>query len=104
MSTNQAYTSRTVVTTKYYGPTNTRGARIKVSTRNGSKFIPFDHAAGWGGIDMTNVANATAELLQDEHATADGDTYVVVEAAPVGGPKGDADYWIVTYTRITACI
>ena len=104
MSTNNAHPSQTIVTTKFYGPTNTRGARIKVSTRNGSKFIPFDHVAGWGGIDMTNVANATAELLQDEHATADGDTYVVNEAAPVGGPKGDVDYWIVTYTRTSGRI
>ena len=97
MSTNKAPTSQTVVTTKYYGPTNTRGSRIKVSSHNGSMFVPFDHAAGWKGVDMISVAKATAELLQDEYATNHGDTYAVKEATPIDGPVGDVDYWVVTY-------
>ena len=99
MSTNNAHTSQTVVTTKFYGPTNTRGARVKVSTRNGSKFVPFDHAAGWDGIYPDALAKVTAELLQDEYATAYGDTYIADEATPVGGPREDVGYWVVTYTR-----
>ena len=101
MSTNNAHTSQTVVTTKSYGPTNTRGARIKVSTRNGSKFIDFDHAAGWDGIDRARLAKATAELLQVEYATSNGDTYAVTDVKPIGGPQGDNDYWLATYTRTT---
>ena len=101
MSTNTTHTSRTVVTTKFYGPTNTLGARIKVSTRNGSKFIDFDHAAGWDGIDRASLAKATAELLQDEYATSSGDMYAVTEVKPIGGPQGDVDYWLATYTRTT---
>ena len=97
MSTNNARTARTVVTTKFYGPTNTRGARVKVSTRNGSKFLPFCHTVSWPGIDEAGVAKVTAELLQDEYANSCGDTYAVTEATPVGGPQGDVDYWLVTY-------
>ena len=99
MSTNKTYTSQTVVTTKFYGPTDTRGSRVKVSTHNGSKFLPFDYAAGWDGIDEARLAKAAADLLQDEYATSNGDTYAVTEAKPIGGPQGDADYWLVTYTR-----
>lgn len=98
MSNNKTHTSQTVVTTKYYGPTNTRGSRVKVSTRNGSKFVPFDYRTSGGGIDKVGVAEVTAGLLQDEYATDHGDTHVVDEVTPVGGPKGDAQYWIVTYT------
>ena len=99
MSTPKTFTSQTVVTTKFYGPTDTRGARIKVSTRNGSKFIPFDYAAGWDGIDRVSLAKATADLLQDEYATSNGDTYAITEVKPIGGPQGDVDYWLATYTR-----
>jgi hypothetical protein len=36
-----------MITTKYYGPTNTKGARIKVtdSITGKGKFYPFDHSA-----------------------------------------------------------
>ena len=98
MSANNTHTSQTIVTTKFYGPTDTLGARIKVSTRNGSKFIPFDYEAGWDGIEPDALAKVTAELLQDEYATSHGDTYAVTEAKPIGGPQGDVDYWFVTYT------
>ena len=98
MSTNNARTSQTVVTTKYYGPTNTRGSRVKVATRNGSKFIPFDYTTSWDGINEAVVAKVTADLLMDEYAIAHGDKYLVDEATLVGGPKDDMRYWIVTYT------
>ena len=97
MNINQTHTSQTIVTTKYYGPTNTRGSRVKVSTRNGSKFVPFDHAARGDGIDPDTLAKVTAELLMDEYATDHGDEYVITEVTPVGGPEADVRYWIVTY-------
>ena len=99
LSTTQTHTSRTVITTKFYEPTNTRGARIKVSTRNGSKFLPFDYEAGWDGINRDSLAKVTADLLQDEYATSSGDTYAITEVEPIGGPQGDVDYWLATYTR-----
>ncbi|WP_059491413.1 hypothetical protein [Burkholderia ubonensis] len=34
------------IVTKYLGPTDTRGARIKASCDAGSVAIPFDHALG----------------------------------------------------------
>ena len=98
MSANKTHTSQTIVTTKFYGPTDTRGARVKVSTRNGSKFVPFDYAAGWDSINPDALVKVTAELLQDEYATTYGDTYVVDEVRPIGGPQGDVDYWLATYT------
>ena len=98
MSGNKTSTTQRVVTTKYYGPTNTRGARVKVSTGNGSKFVPFDSTTSWDGINEAGVAKATADLLMDEYAIAHGDKYIVDEATLVGGPKDDMRYWIVTYT------
>ena len=98
MSGNKTSTTRTVVTTKYYGPTNTRGSRVKVSTRNGSKFVPFDGETSWDGINEAGVAKVTAELLMDEYAIDHGDKYTVDEATLVGGPVDDLRYWIVTYT------
>ena len=92
-------TSQTIVTTKLYGPTDTRGSRVKVSTRNGSKFVPFNHRkALCDGIDEVGVAEVAAELLQDEYAMRHGDTYTIHEARLVSGPKDDVRYWIVTYT------
>lgn len=98
MSTIKAHTAQTIVTTKFYGPTYTRGSRVKISTRNGSKFVPFDHRTSWDGIDETGVAEVAAELLQYEDAIDHGDTYTVDEVKPVGGPKEDVKYWLVTYT------
>ena len=98
MSTSKTRATQTIVTTKFYGPTSTRGARVKVTTRNGSKFVPYDYSTSWNGIDEAGVAAVAAELLQDEHAMRHGDTYTVNEARLVGGPKGDVRYWIVTYT------
>ena len=97
MSTNNAHTSQTVVTTKYYGPTNQRGSQVKVATRNGSKFVPFDYTVSGCGINEVGVTKATAELLMDEYATNHGDEYVITEVTPVGGPEADVRYWIVTY-------
>lgn len=33
------------VSTKYYGPTNFRGSRIKVTKNGESKFFPYDYAS-----------------------------------------------------------
>ena len=98
MSGNKTSTMQRVVTTKYYGPTNTRGARVKVSTGNGSKFVPFDHGTTWDGINGAGVAKVTAELMQDKYATEAGYTYSVTEVKRIGGPEDDLRYWIVTYT------
>lgn len=64
--TKVTQTGRQAITTKYLGPTNTRGSRIKASAWAGSVTVPYDdeldqmeaHAAaaralieklGWGG-------------------------------------------------------
>jgi hypothetical protein len=31
------------IITKYLGPTNTRGSRVKASCQRGSKIVPWDH-------------------------------------------------------------
>lgn len=35
---------RQAITTKYHGPTNTRGSRISASAEAGRIFVPYDHA------------------------------------------------------------
>lgn len=35
---------RQAITTKYIGPTNHRGARVKASCQSGSIMVPWDHA------------------------------------------------------------
>lgn len=42
-------THRQAISTKFLGPTNCRGARIKASAAAGSVTIPYDYAAGLSG-------------------------------------------------------
>jgi hypothetical protein len=48
------------ITTKYFGPTNARGSRIKATAERGSITVPYDHS-------LTNQANhvAAAQALVD---------------------------------------
>lgn len=52
---------RQAITTKYCGPTNTRGARIKASAQAGSVFSTWDDALG---ADDNHVAAAKAFALR----------------------------------------
>lgn len=48
------------IETKFLGPTNTKGARIKASAQAGTKIIPFDHGAGTDGAhDRAAIALIT---------------------------------------------
>ena len=81
----------TIVTTTYYGPTETRGSRIKVATREGARFIPFDHS-GRNGIVEEGLARTIERLLTNEHVDI-----TVTALQQTSGPNEDATYWIVTY-------
>lgn len=83
---------QTVVTTRYYGPTDTRGSRIKVSARNRSKFVPFDHAApSWAGITADTLREVIPVLMETEMAT-----FRVTSVEWVSGPGNDLNYYFVT--------
>ena len=83
---------QTIVTTRYYGPTNTRGSRLKVSASDRSKFVPFDHAApGWTGITEDTFKEVIPELLETELTT-----YRVESVESISGPGNDQDYYLVT--------
>lgn len=93
--------TQTVVTTKFFGPTNTRGAGIKVYTRSGSKMVSFDYAASMGaGITEATLTATVEHLLNDTLASEYGDVYTVDRVTPVGGPDQTVTYWIVDYTVI----
>lgn len=48
------------IETKFLGPTDTKGARIKASAWAGTKTIPFDHGAGTDGAhDLAAIALIT---------------------------------------------
>lgn len=53
---------RQALVTKYFGPTNTRGSRIKVQASAGIKFYPWDYALGIEG-NHTEAARKFAEHL-----------------------------------------
>lgn len=51
------------IETRYFGPTNTRGARIKATTASGiSRTVPYDHAENSEGAHW-QAAKALAEQL-----------------------------------------
>ena len=47
---------RQAIVTKYFGPTNTKGSRIKVKAYAGSKFYEWDHSVG---IELNHLRAAT---------------------------------------------
>lgn len=53
------------IVTKYFGPTNTRGSRIKASASAGSKTVPYDHALNIND-NHAAAAKAFAEKLEWE--------------------------------------
>ena len=84
---------QTIVTTRYYGPTNTRGSRIKVSTRRGSRFIPFEYAASWNGVSVDTLKSVVSALMSDDTVTVH-----VTDAEIVSGPQDtELKYWIVSF-------
>lgn len=50
---------RQAITTKYLGPTNHRGARVKATAQAGSVTVPWDHALG----PQENHAEAAKALV-----------------------------------------
>ena len=70
--------------TRYLGPTNTRGFRIKASARGLSATVPLDHALGLVERHEKAVRALLAKLGWNDHATAlagetpDGRGYVFV--------------------------
>lgn len=44
------------IETKYLGPTNTKGARIKASAEAGSVTIPFEYGQAHDGDDVSDLA------------------------------------------------
>ena len=83
---------QTIVTTRYYGPTDTRGSRIKVSARDRSKFVPFDHAApGWIGVTEDTLREVIPGLLEGPLTT-----YRVESVESISGPGGSLGYYLVT--------
>jgi len=78
---------RQAITTKYLGPTNTRGSRIKATAAGGSITIPYDNA-GSADSSHAKAAKALADKLGwDGLWTAgglpsqDGNVYVWVDGA-----------------------
>jgi len=62
------------ITTKYLGPTNTRGSRIKASCPAGSITVPYDYGERYGGHRSAAIA-LMKKLGWDEYGTwYEGDT------------------------------
>lgn len=84
-------TGRQTITTKYHGPTNSRGSRVTAKAEAGSVTVSWDHA-----LDSQRNHEKAAQALIDKlgwggewvgGATARGDGYTFVEqpSAGVGG-------------------
>lgn len=73
---------RQAITTKYLGPTDTRGARIKATCDAGSLTVPYDHALDAPG-NHREAAKALAVRLNWPGRYAGGGTkegYVFVDS------------------------
>lgn len=55
-----AFYARQAIVTKYFGPTNARGSRIKASAEAGSVTVAYDHALD----NLENHAKAAATLAK----------------------------------------
>jgi len=77
---------RQAIVTKYLGPTNYRGARVKATAQAGSVTLSWDHALG---IDENHDAAAMAlakkfgwdenhDLVTGGHPSGRGNVYVMV--------------------------
>ena len=64
----------TLVTTKYYAPTDTKGARIKVSVYGyGSQFYPYEHSESSAHFAAAReFVNARPELKRDMSFKGEG--------------------------------
>ena len=83
------------IETKYYGPTNTRGSRIRAAAQCGKVWVPYDYALN---PEQNHAAAAKAFLLKwgwngqwagGANASQNGYTFVRVESA--------SDSWDGTY-------
>lgn len=81
---------RQAIVTKYFGPTNTRGSRIKATAQAGSVVVPWDHSLG---IDENHdrAANALLKKL-GWHET-------IRTASLCGGQLPDGTYAFVIVDR-----
>lgn len=87
---------KTIVTTRYCGPTDTHGSRIKVSARDRSKFVPFDHSAPMGtGITEDTLKAIVPGLLETELTT-----YRVESVDSISGPGNVLNYYLITTETI----
>lgn len=51
------------ITTRYFGPTNTRGSRIKATCQAGSVTIPYDYSGNTDEVH-TKAAKALAKKME----------------------------------------
>lgn len=82
-----------IIRTKYLGPTDHKGSRIKASIGPDAVILPYDHALSGSGNHKT-AAHALATKLglegswarYTDHATGDG--YVFVNLSAADGSRG----------------
>ena len=81
---------QTIVTTRYYGPTDTRDSRLKVSARDRSKFVSYNDAARTG-ITEDTFKEVVSGLLETELTT-----YRVESVDSISGPGDVLNYYLIT--------
>ena len=86
--------SRQAIQTKYIGPTDTKGSRIKAWCQAGSLTIPMDHSLGLEERHAKAAEMLAAKLGRDwdyiQGGSPSGDGYVFIEL-PEGYIKLDDD-------------
>ena len=85
------------ITTKFYGPTNCRGARYKASCEAGSITLSQDYAIG-SEENHVRVARALIEKLGWFHDDARGDRYADWYSG--GTPTGYVFVCAVEYAKV----
>lgn len=88
-------TARAALRVAFYGPTNTRGARLKVETQRGSAFFPYPHE-----LNRDEAFHSAAAAMLARFAAEDAHRYgpdakgwgTLAEFVPGWLPDGSAVY------------
>lgn len=74
------------IRTKFYGPTNTKGARVQVSAEAATIYVEWDYALGVDGNHKAACEALVRKLGWDKGAYS----------PLVGGQHGVSYYWVFT--------
>lgn len=80
------------IKTQFYGPTNSRGARMRAGCAAGFLFVPYQY-----DLDLTGNHRFACEKLRDKLGWTLENNY----SPMVGGEYADCHYWVFGCDTVT---